>query len=376
MAEPIVWENIPKTQTDPTTIDEAIGDAIDVHNADSEAHMAALSSLGEHRENPIIDHPAESVYNDKMTVRARAYVAIVDPESVADFDTLESAIAYAITAGGGNILVTEGDHYLSTVLQIPAGINLYGVDADTCKIHCSFSDDEYLEWPDEGYVPLGTQTFENLQFINDGGGCFSNEVSWEESPRIVRFAGCVFTGNGTYVVQAPANVTFDRCTFECDTSAAVLVSSYCTFEHCRFQGDGFNGEAICADVEPTYGYDVTGKFIDCEIFAGVSATSRPFGATSWLRLEVRFCNIFNGYFTDFAGGGLLFEGNTINIKSTSYFNVPTDNGVFMGNVFTGGTGNRLRFPSGADKNIAIGNQVGTSITNSGSGNQVANNVLT
>lgn len=66
MAEPIVWENIPKSQTDPQTILEAILEQITVHNADSEAHMGALSSVGIHRENEIIDHPALSVLADKL----------------------------------------------------------------------------------------------------------------------------------------------------------------------------------------------------------------------------------------------------------------------------------------------------------------------
>ena len=58
MSEPIVWENIPKSQADAQTINEAIDAGIDAHNADSEAHMAALESLGDHRTNSIIDHPA------------------------------------------------------------------------------------------------------------------------------------------------------------------------------------------------------------------------------------------------------------------------------------------------------------------------------
>lgn len=126
MADIQTWENIPKSQTDPSTIDEAIADAIGVHDADSEAHMAALSSLAEHRENDIVDHPAESVVNDKIKKAARRYVAIVDPDSETDFDTLESAIDYARAIGGGDIFIVRGIHYVSGDVDVPPTVSLVG----------------------------------------------------------------------------------------------------------------------------------------------------------------------------------------------------------------------------------------------------------
>lgn len=126
MADPIVWENIPKSQADPTTIDEAIGDAMDVHNADSEAHMAALGSLGEHRENSVIDHPAESIPNDKTFINSRRYIAIVDPNSGEDFDTVAGAVDYAARIGGGDIFIRRGNHFITDDLAYYPNISLQG----------------------------------------------------------------------------------------------------------------------------------------------------------------------------------------------------------------------------------------------------------
>jgi len=61
------WEQIPKNQTNPELIEEAIARLIAVHEADPEAHTGENESLQAHRQNEIIDHPAGSVLADKMT---------------------------------------------------------------------------------------------------------------------------------------------------------------------------------------------------------------------------------------------------------------------------------------------------------------------
>lgn len=66
MADPVVWGALPKTQTDATTIDDAIAAAIAVHNADPDAHLEAGGSLQSHKASEIIDHEALSVVADKL----------------------------------------------------------------------------------------------------------------------------------------------------------------------------------------------------------------------------------------------------------------------------------------------------------------------
>lgn len=126
MSEPVVWENIPKSQADDQTISEAVAAAIAVHEADSEAHLGALASLEQHRTNEILDALAGSVVNDKIAQQARRYIAIVDPDSPSDFDTLEAALEYAIDSGGGDIFIKRGTHYISTDLYLSPYVSLYG----------------------------------------------------------------------------------------------------------------------------------------------------------------------------------------------------------------------------------------------------------
>src|SRR5690606_25464811 len=161
------WAELPRTQVDPQTINEAIDSAITTHNEDPEAHLGVDEALQVHRENDVIDHPEKSVVNDKIAVNAREYVAIVDPNSGFDYDTIESAITYAITEGGGNILITPGTHYLSDVIPLPRNINLIGTDPDTCIVATNGDNDEIFAFQDVNTFPAVRQLISNLTFSNN-----------------------------------------------------------------------------------------------------------------------------------------------------------------------------------------------------------------
>ena len=60
------WESIPKNQTSNETIEQAIAAAILEHAADSASHLGDGESLQSHKSDTVIDHPAESVVNDKI----------------------------------------------------------------------------------------------------------------------------------------------------------------------------------------------------------------------------------------------------------------------------------------------------------------------
>lgn len=59
------WGSLEKSQTDSTTIDEAIDAKITAHNNDPDAHLGDGQSLQSHRASEIIDHLAESIVPDK-----------------------------------------------------------------------------------------------------------------------------------------------------------------------------------------------------------------------------------------------------------------------------------------------------------------------
>lgn len=144
MTSPFIWGNAPRTTNDNTLIDEAIAEAIGSHEADPEAHLGADESLQSHRASEIIDHRAESVVNDKIARKARRYVAIVDPLSDSDFDTVAGAAEYAASIGGGDIFITAGRHLLTEDLNLPATCALYGNGDGESYILSSDNTDRYV----------------------------------------------------------------------------------------------------------------------------------------------------------------------------------------------------------------------------------------
>lgn len=63
------WGSLPKDQDNPQTIDEAIALAIANHEADPTAHLGDGESLEQHKSNEIIDHPINSVVDDKIITK-------------------------------------------------------------------------------------------------------------------------------------------------------------------------------------------------------------------------------------------------------------------------------------------------------------------
>lgn len=61
-----VWQNLPKAQDNPETIEEAIDRKIAEHEADATAHLGDNESLAAHRQSEVIDHMAESIVPDKF----------------------------------------------------------------------------------------------------------------------------------------------------------------------------------------------------------------------------------------------------------------------------------------------------------------------
>ena len=69
MAEP-TWGLLEKSQVDAETIEEAIVRLITAHNDDANAHIGAGKSLDTHKTQATIDHPADSVVEDKVPEKA------------------------------------------------------------------------------------------------------------------------------------------------------------------------------------------------------------------------------------------------------------------------------------------------------------------
>lgn len=65
MAEPN-WGLLEKSQVDDETIEEAIDRLIAAHNDDADAHIGAGKSLNTHKTQETVDHPADSIVEDKI----------------------------------------------------------------------------------------------------------------------------------------------------------------------------------------------------------------------------------------------------------------------------------------------------------------------
>ena len=159
MGNPYIWGDLDRATNDNTKIDQAIDEAIIAHNDDPDAHLGPDQSLQSHRASEIIDHLAESVVNDKIKRTARRYVAIVDPASDTDFDTLASAVEYAKGVGGGDIYITRGTHFVSADLAIPPTLGFYGDGVGETTIKSNSSTGRALSFytdcfPSQGYVLL------------------------------------------------------------------------------------------------------------------------------------------------------------------------------------------------------------------------------
>lgn len=369
------WEQLPKTVIDPTTIEEAIDSAIDAHEADAEAHMGTGEALENHRENEVIDHPATSVPNDKLFTNARAYVAIVDPTSEEDFDTIAGAVSYADSVGGGNILIMPGTHLLGAGIVLNQNINLIGIDKDTCIISGGSDTDDCLKLPaiTTGYGD--SQFITNLTLNSDGGYIIRNEVAGEYTQLQLIFSTCQFTGDCKYIYGNIYDVKFTYCTFEANTNYALLIDGQVTIDECEIRGLNITGTGQFLEATNEGSYDM-GIIYQNSRF--INSTSDPFNfipTTSPNGLQIVGCTFNNlATFTVYTGQGRII-GNRIGLASSAYFISEAERTVITGNIFNNGTGNRLRLGTSSDRNIVIGNQVGTAITNSGSNNIIDNNIV-
>lgn len=368
-----VWEQLAKTQNDATRIDEAIDEAIAAHNNDPGAHLGPDESLEAHREASVIDHPAESVPNDKLFVNSRAYVAIVDQESEDDFDTIQSALDYVNNLGGGNILIMPGDHFISGEVALDGKVSFTGFDKISTRIFASITDGDYFKYYVKGADYGSVVTWENLTIYDDGGGVFA-EADYEVlTDTTLRFRNCDFLGGGRYLENAIYRLEFDDCLFHLSTEGAIIPTAYTVLRDCFYARLGSSGTDIFIRCELSAGEPIITMTALQDAFIGSRPTSY-FGSGAFTGSAITGCT-FNGWATNNVGAiDTRFEQNTFVINSTNYFNLTNDMNFIIGNRFLGGTGNRLRLQAGSDNNMVLGNMVGTAITNNGSNNVVANNI--
>lgn len=354
------WLNLSKDALDPTTIGEEIAAQIVDHNDDADAHLGDGQALESHRAAEIIDHLAESVVNDKIQQFARSYVALVGTGIEGDFDTIQSAVAYADGIGGGTIFIAPGEYYLSGAVELPVSINFETADSETVIIHGGYTSGDYFKIVDDTENGQVSQTFSNINFINDGGGIFHTTTSDLTYRSTQYFDNCVFDGGGNYIYAENIDITMTNCLFYLSNVEAISTRNYLIQRSCiarRYSSSTtcilvfFNGSGIL---------DNRWVVEDCDFNTTGATTLQYFktggGAYVWLRRsifyawdwnvsEMLFREISNCIMTgknnvDFPltsdGNGCIIQGSEIYPNGTGNIVVTDETIAFNGNFITGG----------------------------------------
>ena len=368
MTQTGIWGSLPRATNDATLIDQAIEMAVGAHNDDPDAHLGADQALQSHRAAEIIDHLAESVVNDKLAPVSRAYTAIVDPNSEYDYATIEAALAYVVSAGGGRILVRAGDHFISQTISLPKGINIEGEGATITNIHCGVSGGAALLFTDGVRADNANTTISDLSLVRtdgtifdctnlsnatgsktilrdsslEGGGCYSSNSSTAlaldncivDINTVAAFAGTGLTARTTDFVSTVAGVV-------CDGGTVASAGFACEFSQCHI--DVASGEALKrAVVNSTFDnctfmlvgtslpassqYAVGNRFIACT-FVFSNGGNATIGATENIYTVCAFRNNDD----DDVHGYVSFTNTSLrNVLSSSYLqhDIKTDSGIF------------------------------------------------
>lgn len=375
MANPYIWGNLNRALNDETLIDEAIQEAVAAHNDDPDAHLEADQSLQSHRAAEIIDHLAESVVNDKIAPAARAYIAIVDPASDVDFDTINSAVTYAIGKGGGTILIMPGIHYISGDLECPTSINFQGIDQDSCIISANSSGGNFLHIIDDAATNQTFCTFQNLQFKTTGGYCLFVDANQTAYTGLIQFLNCNFLGGGNYLVTDAYLTRFTQCNFQMNATYALSAGGYIHFEHCNVDGTA----AVSSQKFLTYSSEGGNPFsiITNDLRFRFNLNTHSACIDFQQCDETRLDGLdMPGLGAGVLGVNIYYIRNCIlGLSASGYIQFAGSSAFFINNIVTGGTGNRLRIAAGNNRNIVMGNILPSAITNSGTNNVAANNVL-
>lgn len=132
MADPI-WQNLQKSLDDPETIEQAITRIVGDHNNSPDSHLGAGQSLENHKMADIIDHPAGSVKNDKVSFGLFNYdVNFIDELKYSGDDafyfTLYGVLVFQSVSGNG--FYSFGRSFDSSFVKMSdSNSKMYSIDA-------------------------------------------------------------------------------------------------------------------------------------------------------------------------------------------------------------------------------------------------------
>ena len=369
------WFNVPKTPLDPQTIGGAIDASIAVHEADPNSHMGAGEAIENHRINDVIDHPAESIPNDKMYTNARAYVAIVDPASDPDFDTISGAVAFAVASGGGTILIMPGTHYIAEALTLPDNINLQGIDRDTCIINCGSSATDTIIIPAQTILPGTTQYINNLTIESNGGYAMRMAITETYAYLQLIFSNCTFTGTGEYIRGAISDIKLNNSFVLVGANPAFKTDGLITVQSSICQTiDSATAKILLESAnEGQLSYDV--------VIDNTRAYTLGAGLCMWIpsttanSLSITNSSLSNQNTISIGTSNMFIVANFIFMGTSTTFTITGDNNIIEGNRFGDTASNRITLTSAAENNIIIGNHIMGVVTADGTRNVIEGNLF-
>lgn len=201
MADPVVWEGLPKSQDDDQTIAEAIAAAMADHNADPDAHMGDSGSVQSHRSADVLDHPDLSVQASNITIDVHGVGGKAGSIPAAGIDwsaagTVPSGTYLAVSYGvissikfvavgdaGKNINSADGDTWVAGTAIDSKDWNLLAFGNGVYVAGCAGGTDHCLAYSTDGHTWTRITTPSNA-------GC--TNVLWDGSRFIATFYGFIF----------------------------------------------------------------------------------------------------------------------------------------------------------------------------------------
>jgi len=198
-----VWGNLPKSQDDPELIEGAINRLISAHEADPDAHLGPGESLETHRQNEVLDHPAQSVLADKFNsynmVEGRYTIGLMDyTDQTGTADHRKTSLYVGLSAQSEYKGYLSSSYFLDDggTLDISFYVNIQAQADDTAMFGFFFDDDDefpgpridnvegtwYIRYYDDEYVLRGEAEF--AVTTNLKGTC---RFVWDDVAKLFQF---------------------------------------------------------------------------------------------------------------------------------------------------------------------------------------------
>ena len=370
------WQNLAKNATDPQTIEEYIAGVLLNHNDDAEAHMGPGGAIENHRENDVLDHPAQSIVTDKIEILARTYAAIVDPANEEAFDTLEAALVYVDSIGGGSIYLASGTHYFVESIEINPGVSLYGAGIGKTIVLPQNSGSDEVIFTEGDNTATGFRTVSTIQDMTIGSSSNPIQVPQNDAICFITFRNVAFAGwywefhPGSYIENY--TIKYEKCLFVQNITNVGMVLTGAVMEDCHY----------IATTNISSGVILENAVIKSSTFEGSGGSSD----NDWFSFGYGECVIRDSIIKDTSGDtfvtttvldsdNITVDNCKIEVDTNERLYLNTERLRFINNHVQHSAGYPVTVSSGTVNVICGFNNTTEAISNSGTGTQLIGNIV-